>query len=69
MIIADMHMQLAKSSFADPFFRLFVFKTQFDVCKTPWPSQPFAAEAANVDRVHDEDVWPCRTPKKTVFVL
>ena len=37
--------------------------------QTPlWPSQPPAAlasrtRAADVDRMHDEDVWPCRIPK------
>ena len=41
-----------------------VLLNTIEVLTTPWPSQPFAAETANVDRVHDEDVWPYSIPQK-----
>ena len=46
------------------FLEFVVSKDTILVSETPWPSQPFAAKTANVDRVHDEDVWPYSTPKK-----
>ena len=33
------------------------------VLTTPWPSQPSAARATDMDRMHDEDVWPHSIPK------